>query len=120
MLYIFLKCLSRIHYSPHRALERTAFQQPLHLYNESNHKKVTRHPIIFSTKHHTSLIRHLPFPFHSLPFLFRSKNSTFTPTSFHFHSSSFIVPLHVRSYTLRTYVHTPSGRTCREPLNVRP
>ena len=47
MLYIFLKCLSRIHYSPHRALERTAFQQPLHLYNESNHKKVTRHPIIF-------------------------------------------------------------------------
>ena len=78
MLYIFLKCLSRIHYSPHRVLERTAFQQPLHLYNESNHKKVTRHPIIFSKKQHTSPISHLPFPFHSLPFIFRSKNSTFT------------------------------------------
>ena len=38
----------------------------------------------------------------------------------HSHSSSFKGSMDVRPSTLRTYVLTPSGRTCIDPLNVRP
>ena len=99
MLYIFLKCLSRIHYSPHRALERTAFQQPLHLYNESNHKKVTRHPIIFlnKTSHFPNSPPTIPFPFTPVHFPFKKQH--IYP---HFHSLPFII---VHSSSARTSIH---------------